>query len=34
MVHGWYLYKTQPLKIDGIDRQVITWKTHGKNKQK
>jgi hypothetical protein len=34
MVHGWYLYETQALRIDAIDRQVITWKNHGKNKQK
>jgi hypothetical protein len=30
MVHGWCLYETQPLKIDATDRQVITWKRHGK----
>jgi hypothetical protein len=30
MVHGWYLYETQPLRIDAIDRQVITWPKHGK----
>jgi hypothetical protein len=29
MVHGWYLYETQPLRINAIDRQVITWKKHG-----
>jgi hypothetical protein len=30
MVHGWYLYETQPLRIDFIDKQIITLKKHGK----
>jgi hypothetical protein len=34
MVYGWYLYETQPLRIDAIDRQVVTWQKHGKINRK
>jgi len=34
MVYGWYLYETQPLRIDAINRQVITWQKHGKINKK